>query len=288
MNRRQFITRCAGAAGAIMLPYQMQAAASAPVKLHSDRIKLGPKQVELSRMAFGTGTSGWGGSSNQTRKLGLKGLGRLLEEAVDNGITFFDCADMYGSHPHVKEALKGVSRDKVTIMTKSTASTAEAMRKDIERFRREMGVEQIDILLLHCMTDDDWNVKRRGAMDVIDEYQQKGIIRTKGTSCHTLGALKTAASEPWVEVDLARLNPKNVAMDAKPEVVIPILKQMKAQGKGIIGMKVFGAGKLRDQQDAMLQYTLQQDFVDSFTIGVENASEMKDCMRRIAAVSGRN
>lgn len=285
MNRRQFISTCAGAAGVALISREMQAATGGPVKLHSDRVKLGPRQVELSRMAFGTGTSGWGGSSNQTRKLGLKGLARCLEEAVDNGITFFDCADMYGSHPHVKEALKGVARDKVTIMTKSTASTAEDMRKDIDRFRRELGVDHIDILLLHCMTDDDWNVKRRGAMDAIEEAQQKGIIRTKGTSCHTLGALKTAAAEPWVEVDLARLNPKSVAMDAAPDVVIPILRQMKAQGKGVIGMKVFGAGKMRDQQDAMLKYTLAQDCIDAFTIGMESAAEMQDCVRRITAAA---
>jgi aryl-alcohol dehydrogenase-like predicted oxidoreductase len=285
MNRRQFITSCAGAAGALVLPNHLHAAGGSTAKLHSDRVKLGPRQVELSRMAFGTGTSGWGGSSNQTRKLGLKGLARCLEEAVDNGITFFDCADMYGSHPHVKEALKGLSRDKVTIMTKSTASTAEAMRNDIDRFRRELGVDHIDILLLHCMTDDDWNVKRRGAMDAIDEAQQKGIIRTKGTSCHTLGALKTAAAEPWVEVDLARLNPKQVAMDAAPDVVIPILKQMKAQGKGVLGMKVFGAGKMRDQQDAMLKYTLSQDCIDAFTIGMESSAEMQDCVRRITAAA---
>ncbi len=283
MNRRQFFTACAGAAGIAVLPNQLFAL-DAP-RLHSDRIKLGPKQVELSRLAYGTGTSGWGGSSNQTRKLGLKGLADSLHAGVDHGINFWDSADQYGSHPHIRQALKSVPRDKVVIMTKTQASTADEMRKDLDRFRRELGVETIDILLLHCMTDPEWNTKRRGAMDVIEEAQQKGIIRTKGVSCHTLGALKTAAAEPWVEVDLARLNPRNVAMDAPPDVVIPILQQMKAQGKGIIGMKVFGAGKMRDQQDEMLKYTLNQDVIDCFTIGMENPEEMKDCARRIAALS---
>lgn len=287
MNRRQFITSCAGAAGALVLTHNLDAAKS-PVsipKLHSDRVLLGPKKVEVSRLAFGTGTSGWGGSSNQTRKLGLKGMADCLVEGVESGITFFDCADMYGSHPHVKEALKRIPRDKVTIMTKSTSSTAEEMRADIARFQRELGVDTIDILLLHCMTDDDWNVRRRGAMDAIDEAQAKGIVRTKGVSCHTLGALKTAAAEPWVEVDLARLNPKTVAMDAAPEVVIPILSGMKAQGKGVIGMKVFGAGKMRDQQDAMLRYALAQECIDCFTIGMQSPAELHDVVRRITAIA---
>lgn len=283
MNRRNFIRSCAGAAGATLFAPHLLA--TAPPRLHSDRVSLGPRKVELSRMAFGTGTNGWGGSSNQTRKLGLKGLARCLEEAVDSGITFFDTADQYGSHPHVKEALKAISRDKVTILTKTHATTADEMRKDLDRFRRELGVDTIDILLLHCMTDPAWNKNRRGAMDVIEEAQQKGIIRTKGTSCHTLGALKTAAAEPWVEVDLARLNPKSIQMDGSPDVVIPILKQMKAQGKGVIGMKVFGAGKLREQQDAMLRYALAQDCLDCFTIGMESSAEMHDCIRRISAVA---
>lgn len=283
MNRRQFFTSCAGAAGMAVLPKHLLALDTP--RLHSDRVKLGPKQIELSRLAYGTGTNGWGGSSNQTRKLGLKGLAACLQAGVDQGINFWDSADMYGSHPHIRQALKSVPRDKVVIMTKTTASTADEMRKDLDRFRRELGVETIDILLLHCMTDPEWNTKRRGAMDVIEEAQQKGIIRTKGVSCHSLAALKTAAVEPWVEVDLARLNPKTVAMDGPPDVVIPILQQMKAQGKGIIGMKVFGAGKMRHQQDEMLKYTLAQNVIDCFTIGMETTDEMKDCTKRIATIS---
>ncbi len=285
MNRRQFMAACAGAAAVAAFPRHLYA--QEKTLTHADRVKLGPKGVELSRLAFGTGTNGWGGSSNQTRKLGLHGLADALHAGVDNGITFWDSADMYGSHPHIRQALKQVDRDKVCIMTKTRASSAKEMKADLDRFRREMGVDRIDILLLHCMTDDDWNVKRRGAMDVIAEAQEAGIVVTKGVSCHTLGALKTAADEPWVEVDLARLNPKQVAMDAAPDVVIPILKKMKSQGKGIIGMKVFGAGKMRDQQDAMLQYALAQDVIDCFTIGMENTKEMNDCVKRISAASTR-
>jgi len=285
MNRRQFMTACAGAAGLAAFPRHLYAQ-SKPLS-HADRIKLGPKQIELSRMAFGTGTNGWGGSSNQTRKLGLWGLADALHAGVDNGITFWDSADMYGSHPHMRQAIKQVGRDKITIMTKTRAQSADEMKADLDRYRREIGTDQIDILLLHCVTDGNWNEKLRGVMDVISEAQEQAIIRTKGVSCHSLEALKTAAAEPWVEVDLARLNPKQIAMDAEPGVVIPILQQMKSQGKGVIGMKVFGAGKLRDQQDAMLQYALAQDCIDCFTIGIENLNEMNDCIKRIPAASTR-
>src|SRR5258706_4454642 len=93
----------------------------------------------------------------------------------------------------------------------------------------------------------DWNVAMRGPMDVISEAQDRGIVRTHGTSCHTLAALKTAASEPWVEVDLARLNPARVAMDSDPQTVIGVLQQMKRNGNGVIGMKLLGHGALPDE-----------------------------------------
>jgi aryl-alcohol dehydrogenase-like predicted oxidoreductase len=281
MNRRNFLRNAA--AGTIAL----QALANGTKKYGTDRVKLGPRGVELSRLAMGTGTDGVGGSSNQTRKLGMAGLANLFDAAYDQGVTFWDSADQYGTHPHVKEALKRVKRERVTILSKTHASTEKEMRADLDRFRRELGTDYIDILLLHCMMDDDWPERKKGAMAVISEAQEKGIVRTHGTSCHTLGALKAAARNPWVEVDLARINPAQAQMDADPATVISVLKQMKAAGKGVIGMKILGAGALRNRVDESLQFALSLDCVDCFTIGSESRAEMEDLLRKIPAASVR-
>jgi len=286
MNRRHFLQRTA--AGAIALnafPYHLFAGAAE--KRATDRIKLGPRGIDVSRLAMGTGTDGVGGSSNQTRKLGVKGLAELFDAAYDQGVTFWDSADQYGTHPHVKAALKRVKRERVTILTKTHASTEQEMRDDLDRFRRELGTDYIDILLLHCMMDDDWPERKKGAMAVLSEAREKGIVRTHGTSCHTLGALKAAAANPWVEVDLARINPAQVAMDADPDTVLSVLQQMKAAGKGVIGMKILGAGALRKRADESLQFALAQDSVDCFTIGSESRAEMEDLLRKIPAASVR-
>lgn len=288
MNRRCFLRTSAGLSGSVALssfPYHLYAGTTK--KMASDRVLLGPRKVELSRLAMGTGTNGVGGSSNQTRKLGLTGVADMFQAAYDQGITFWDSADQYGSHPHLREALKHVKRDKVTILSKTHAQTYAEMKSDFDRFRRELNTDYLDILLLHCMMDDDWNKRRRGAMDFIDEAQAKGLVRTKGVSCHTLGALKTAAAEPWVEVDLARFNPAGIAMDAKPEVVYPVLKQMKKAGKGVIGMKIFGAGALVSKTDECLQYALSQDVLDCFTIGSEGRDQMIDLTKKIPAAATR-
>lgn len=287
MNRRRFLQTSTAAAGAVSFqsfPYHLFAGAK---KQATDRVKLGPRQVELSRLAMGTGTNGGGGSSNQTKKLGVRGLADMFKAGYDQGLTFWDAADQYGTHPHLKAALGLVPREKVTILTKTHANTAAEAKADLDRFRREIGTDYLDIVLLHCMLDDDWNVRKRGAMDAIDEARQKGIVRTHGVSCHTLGSLKTAAKEPWVEVDLARINPAGVAMDADPATVLSVLRQMKESGKGIIGMKILGAGRLRNRADEALQYALSLDCVDCFTIGSESRLEMEDLLRKIPAASVR-
>jgi len=124
-------------------------------------------------------------------------------------------------------------------------------------------------------------------MAVLSEAKQKGIVRAHGVSCHTLGALQTAAQTEWVEVDLARLNPVGAAMDADPETVVSVLRTMKQKGKGVIGMKILGAGRLRSRVDEALQFALAQDVLDCFTIGAETVGEFRDLLTRIPAASIR-
>lgn len=290
MKRRQFLKSSAAMAGASLLqprsfPYHLFAAEKP--KHAQDIVTLGKTGIRLSRLAQGTGTIGYRKSSSQTRKLGVQGVAELLRAGVDEGLTFWDSADSYGSHPHVREALKSVQREKVVIMSKTWANTDAEMRADLDRFRKELDTDYIDILLLHCMQDADWPQQKRGPMEVLSEAKEKKIIRTHGVSCHTLGALKAAAASDWVEVDLARLNPAGAYMDADVPTVFSVLKEMKAKGKGIIGMKILGQGKLRDRVDMALQYALAQDVLDCFTIGAESIAEMKDLLAKIPPASTR-
>ena len=291
MNRREFLRRSAGvAAGTVSLqafPHHLFAA-DAPKSAH-DRVTLGATGITTSRLALGTGTNGAGGRSAQTRGLGVDGLAGLLKMGYDHGVTFWDSADAYGSHPHLRAALHGggVEREKVTLLTKTESSSAADMRADLDRFRKELGTDYLDIVLLHCLTDTDWPERRKGAMDVLSEAREKGIVRAHGVSCHSFGALKTAAATDWVQVDLARVNPAGAIMDANPAAVTGVLREMKAKGKGIIGMKILGAGQLAHRADECFQWALAQDCVDAFTLGMQNADEFQRTLRQIPAASVR-
>jgi 1-deoxyxylulose-5-phosphate synthase len=250
----------------------------------TDTVVLGQTGIRTSRLAMGTGTVGSGHHSHQTA-LGIQGLADLLLQGYDQGLRFFDSADSYGSHPHVAQALKSVPRDKITLLTKSWAREPDAMRSDLERFRKELNTDYLDIVLMHCLEEADWTTKYRGVMDVLSEAREKGIIRAHGCSCHTLEALRTAAKSPWVQVDFARINPIGSHMDGNPEAVVSVLREMKANGKAVVGMKILGQGDMRDRVDEALKYALGLGVLDAFTIGAENRTEQLDLIRRIAGLN---
>ena len=283
MKRRDFLkTTCAGVGAYALSPRFISAEPAR--KFATDLIPLGGKGIKASRLAMGTGTHGGDASSNQTR-LGVGPGADLLKASFDQGINFWDSADLYGSHQLLKEALKTVPREKVVILSKTMVSSADEMKKDMDRFRKEIGTDYIDILLLHGMSEANWPELRAGAMDVISDAAQKGIVKMHGTSCHTFDALQTIAATDWVQVALTRINPAGVIMDAPPEKVVPLLRDMKKKGKAIIGMKIFGEGRLKDRMDECLQFVLGLDCVDCFTIGSESKDHVADLIKRIPVAS---
>jgi len=252
-----------------------------------DKVKLGNTGIEMSRMAMGTGTHGFGGASNQTRQLGIKGVSDMLLAAKDDGINFWETADQYGSHPHVGEALKKVKREEVVILTKTNSKTYQDVKNDLDRFRIELGTDYLDIILLHAVTDPQWNENMKGAMEALAEAREEGILRAHGVSCHSIGALETAADEPWVQVDLARFNPGGARMDADVATVQKVLTRMKKNGKAIIGMKVYGCGELLHMKDECLQFQTGTGIVDAFTMGLESIEQLKDIEKRLPEASVR-
>jgi predicted aldo/keto reductase-like oxidoreductase len=272
-----------GTAGATMSGALGGAASlwGATARKASDIVYLGPDKVKLSRLAIGLGT--FGGSLQ--RKLGIPGVADLLQFGYDQGLFFWDTADGYQTHPHVHEGLKRIAREKVTIQTKTRARTADQMKADLDRFRQEIGTDYLDIVLLHGMSTPNWPEERQGAMEVLAEARQKGTVRTYGISCHSLPALQTAASSPWLRVQLTRINFAGMRMDADPASVVPVIRQAKAAGKGVIGMKIIGEGGLRDRVDEALSFALSLDCVDCFTIGAADRKELADLISRIPIAS---
>jgi predicted aldo/keto reductase-like oxidoreductase len=297
LSRREFIgTAIAGAgvvaAGAVVTsrsaattdpePPATWTPGPAP-KTPTDLVQLGSSGLKISLVGIGTGSSGWGHQSNQTR-LGQETFTGLMRHAFDNGINFFDLADQYGSNPYFSKAMKGVPREKYVIQTKTNSRDPKKAREDIDRFLTELGTDYIDSLIIHCVTEADWTTRYRGVMDVFEEAKQKGKIRTRGVTCHSFEALKAAEASDWVQVNQVRWNPRAAHMDAAVETVRALFKKMRARGQGMIGMKVVGQGDIVKggqalTPDACFRFQIESGVVDAFVVGVESSDHIDQMIR---------
>ena len=290
LNRRDFMAQ-ATATAAVALAASTTTASAAPgrdrsalPKSPADKVVLGKTGIQVSLVGMGTGSIGSGQASNQTR-LGVKEFGRVVRHALDQGVCFFDVADQYGSHVYLREALKGVPRDQYVIQTKTHATNFKDAKSHLERYCLELGVEYIDIVLLHCMQKGGWQPDHRGSMDYLMKAKEEKIIRAHGTSCHGMDPLRTSAKDPFVEVDLARINPEGLIMDdKKPDEVASVLEEMHAAGKGIVGMKILGEGRIKtpERKDASLRFVLGLGTVNAFIIGFESTEQIDDILKRTA------
>lgn len=290
IDRRKFIQKSAkGVAAAVALSSGLANLSFIPAgKAEIDMVDLGKSGIKIPRLALGTGSFGWKRTSQQ-KKLGEQGFLKLAQHAYDRGVRFFDTADMYGTHEFVGKAMKMFPREKVTLLSKIMVYqhqdwyTPEPFQKSIDRFRKELDTDYIDILLLHCMVNSEWTDEYKRYMDAYSEAKEKGIVRKIGLSCHDKGALEVAANSDWADVILARINHHGNRMDGAPDEIMPILKQARENGKGVIGMKIFGCGELVSENDRekSLNYVLKSQNIHSMTIGFDSTEQIDDAVERI-------
>ena len=293
-SRREFLkTSLTGAGVLLSAPLLVHSAAPTSFK-GSDLVSLGRTGIKVSRLAQGTGFNGFSRSSEHTRQ-GKDKFDRLVRHSLDEGITFLDMADLYGSHPFVKDVIKGLPRDRVALLSKiwprkeDWVTPSGGAKEEIDRFRQELGVDTVDVCLIHCMMNDKWAIEYERIRDGLSELKQKGAVRAVGVSCHDFGALKVAVAHPWVDVILARINHKGgdeYSCDAPAEEVAAVLKTARKNGKAVVGMKIFGAGKLvkPEEKDASLKYVFTNGLVDAITVGMLKPDEVDDTLKRMAAV----
>lgn len=291
ISRRHFIQTGLLGAAIVSSGFSGVSCANGITRVAVDRVKLGKTGLVVPRLALGTGTHGYKQSSDMTR-MGIENWLKVARYAAERGMTFYDTADLYGSHQNVKAILKEVPREKAIIMSKLWTNPEEWNKDEpmakIDRFRKEIGTDYFDILLLHCMTKATWKEDKKPFIEVLSVVKQKGIVKAVGLSCHNFEALKVAAQDPWVDVILARINPDGLVMDASPEQVMAVLKKAHDSGKGIIGMKIFGEGRMKtdEQRSNSIRYVMASKNVDCMTIGLTSAEQVDFAVDNIMQYAG--
>ncbi|MBF6596828.1 MAG: aldo/keto reductase [Fermentimonas sp.] len=252
-----------------------------------DKVKLGNSGLNVSRVALGTGSVGGNKASNQTR-LGMDKFADMVHHAYDRGITFFDMADSYGSHTFVGHAIKTLPREKLTLLTKiwthEDGSDRNApVSESLDRYRKEMDTDYIDIVLMHCLMQPGWSKNRTHYMDGLLKAKQDGVIKAVGVSCHNWEAMVEAVDNPWVDVIMARINPFQTNMDNTPDVVSDLLGKAKKKGIGVIGMKIFGEGKhvSEPEREQSIKFALTKGNTHCMTLGMESIAHVDDAVERV-------
>ncbi|NQU84750.1 MAG: aldo/keto reductase [Mariniphaga sp.] len=292
IDRRRFINQSAkGIAGAVVASGLSQLSFTMAGSAVIDKVNLGETGLKVPRLALGTGSFGYRRTSHQ-KELGFDSFMNLAKHAYDRGMRFFETADMYGTHEFVGKVLKEYNREDITVLSKVMVYDhqdwykTEPFETSIDRFRKELGTDYIDVLLLHCMVNGEWTSEYKKYMDGFLEAKEKGIIKKIGVSCHNLDALKVASTSPWVDVVQARINHDGSRMDGSPDEVMPVLETAKKNGKGVVGMKIFGCGRLveEEQREKSLNYVIKSGNVDCMTIGFESIEQLDDAVDRIARI----
>jgi len=298
MNRREFLQRSTlGVSGLLVGASLVPAAEPKPARFDPyETVPLGQTRLKVSRFCLGTGVNGGNRHSNQSR-MGKDKFEALIRGAHERGVRLYDLADLYGTHPYLIPALKGIPREQYAIVSKiwfAPGGIPEMERPDadvvVRRFLKEIGTDYLDLVLLHCVTSATWPRELRRQMDLMEGLKQKGVIRAHGVSCHSVAALEAAAAEPWVDSVHARINPYGMSMDDQPEKVVPVLRKLHAAGKGVVGMKIIGEGRLRHDEakrDESARFVLGLGCVDVLNIGFEKVEEIDDFAARVRKVPRR-
>jgi predicted aldo/keto reductase-like oxidoreductase len=299
-DRRSFLKTAVAAAGALVpgasLISTLSPAFSAEPALPARRsatdwVPLGKSGVQVTRLAFGTGT--YGGKIQ--RELGQEEFTKLVRYAYDHGIRFFETAQNYAGMPDMlRIALHGIPRDTYRLMTKYRLQQTDTPDVVIDRYRKQLDTEYFDILLLHCVRSADWAEQFKPAREAFEEAKQKKIILSHGASCHGLLPLRAFPDQKWLDVSLNRINFDGTKMDnlrgddngkgSVPEVTTH-LASVHGQGTGVIGMKIMGEGQFitPERRDASVRFVMKLGTVDAVTIGFKSPAEIDEAIARIDA-----
>lgn len=233
-------------------------------------VRLGNSGIEVTELCFGTLTM----SRLQTGMTPDEG-GPVISRALALGVNFIDTAQAYHTYEHVAAGIKG-RKPKPVIATKSHARTYDEMKEAVEQALQVMGLERLDIFLFHLTRSEEDYLDRKGAIDCLLEYKERGLIRALGISTHTLEGMTPAFNHEELEIILPCINRKGLGInDVSLDEFLPALRKLHEMGKGIYAMKPLGGGHLFTDVANSLNFVRELGAVDSAAVGMKSTAEVE-------------
>lgn len=231
---------------------------------------LGDTGLKVSRLCFGVLTIG-----PLQANLPVEQGAAVIAGALNRGVNFMDTAELYGTYPYIREAIKN-RKQEVIICSKCYAYTRDGMQESLAAALQGIDRDYIDIFMLH---EQESILTIKGHWEAIEyllEAKSKGLVRAVGISTHHVAAVRAAVDIPEIEVIHPIINMAGVGIaDGSMEEMLSAIKMAHAAGKGIYGMKALGGGNLLANAQEAFNFVLGIPELAAVAVGMQNINEVE-------------
>ncbi|HOW69177.1 MAG TPA: aldo/keto reductase [Phycisphaerae bacterium] len=241
MNRRTFLQSAAASAAAFAAgqaestettPADEPPSGNAPTL---PRREYGQTGIKLSVVGFG---------GLVVSSMEQKHANRLVAEAVERGVNYFDVAPTYGNAEEVLGPALEPYRKKAFLACKTTQRRRDGAAAELDRSLKRLRTDHFDLYQLHAIADVtkdlDAAFAKGGAMEVFIEARKSGRLRHLGFSAHSIEAAVAAMDR--YDFDSV-LFPVNFASFLKNDWGPRILEKARAKGVARLALKALARQK---------------------------------------------
>src|SRR5215210_3521445 len=202
----------------------------------------------------------------------------LLNHAIDQGITYLDTSPEYGSQPKLGEVMK-TRRDEVFLATKINKRKRDDVLKELQQNLKELQTDHVDLVQVHAvnaMADLEAALAPDGALSALEQARRQGMTRFVGITGHARPSVLAHALERYdFDTVLVALGAIDRLVTGPEEALLPVAER---KGVGVIAMKVYGHGELK-QRELALRYSLGLPGVSLAILGMEEEAQIDENVR---------
>ncbi len=203
---------------------------------------------------------------------------KLLNHAIDQGITYLDTSPDYGSQPKLGPVVKQ-RRDEIFLATKINTRKRDDVLAELRQNLSELQTDHVDLIQVHAvntMADLQAMLAPDGAISALEEARRQGMTRFVGITGHARPSVLAYALEQYpFDTVLVALSAIDRLVTGPEETLLPVAQRKDA---GVIAMKVYGHGSLK-QRDLALRYSLGLPGVSLAILGMDDESQIDENVR---------
>ena len=208
----------------------------------------------------------------------VKRSAALLNHAIDQGITYLDTSPDYGSQPKLGEVMK-TRRDEVFLATKINKRRRGDVLAELQQNLKELQTDHVDLVQIHAvnaMADLQAALAPDGAITALEEARRQGMTRFVGITGHARPSVLAHALQRYdFDTVLVALGAIDRLVTGPEEVLLPVARD---KGVGVIAMKVYGHGQLK-QRELALRYSLGLPGVSLAILGMDSEEHIDENVR---------